>query len=128
MRRNSNNFRNMLKEFKTLRHQLSEDYVFNGEDDDYGYGDEDMMQQQDPRMNMQQRMGDEDQEGGNEDDEERAVEAQETLQHEPIIGKIRETAIEGLKKYSDNPTSKIYEFFKKVFLESDKVLTDGASK
>ena len=87
-----------------------------------------MMQQQDPRMNMQQQMGDEGQEGGNESDEEKAVEAQETLQHEPIIGKIRETAIEGLKKYSDNPTSKIYEFFKKVFLESDKVLTDGASK
>lgn len=97
MRRNSNNFRNMLKEFKTLRHQLSEDYVFNGEDDDYGYGDEDMMQQQDPRMNMQQHMGDEDQEGGNESDEEKAVEAQETLQHEPIIGKSERLQLKALR-------------------------------
>ena len=59
-----------------------------------------------------------------ESEEEKEMEAQETIKHEPIIGKIREIAIEGLKKYADNPTSKIYEFFKKVFLESDKVLTD----
>ena len=54
--------------------------------------------------------------------------AQEVIQHEPIIGKIRETAIEGLKKYADHPTSSLYEFFKKVFLESDKVLTDTNNK
>ena len=57
-----------------------------------------------------------------------AMHAQEVIQHEPIIGKIRETAIEGLKKYADHPTSSLYEFFKKVFLESDKVLTDTGNK
>ena len=61
--------------------------------------------------------------------EEQAMHAQEIIQHEPIIGKIRETAIEGLKKYSDHPTSEIYNFFKKVFLDADKVLTsDGKGK
>jgi hypothetical protein len=32
-----------------------------------------------------------------------------------------------LRKYAEDPTSSIYEFFKKVFLESDKVLTDDGS-
>jgi hypothetical protein len=49
--------------------------------------------------------------------------AQEVIKHEPIVAKIRETAIEGLKKYSDNPTSSLYEYFKSVFLDSDKLLT-----
>ena len=69
--------------------------------------------------------------GGQEEvnsEEEVAMHAQEVIQHEPIIGKIRETAIEGLKKYSEHPTSSLYEFFKKVFLESDKVLTDTGAK
>ena len=66
--------------------------------------------------------------GQGDSEEEIAMHAQEVIQHEPIIGKIRETAIEGLKKYSDHPTSSLYEFFKKVFLESDKVLTDTGGK
>lgn len=70
-------------------------------------------------------------EGGGEveSEEEKKMHAEEIVKHEPIIGKIREIAIDGLKKYANHPTSDIYEFFKKVFLESDKVLTDtGASK
>ena len=52
-----------------------------------------------------------------------AAHAQELIQHEPIVGKIREVAIEGLKKYSDNPTSELYLYFKSVFLDSDKLIT-----
>ena len=123
----------IVEELNSLKTQLSEDYLF----EDYGsmYGqpqqpqqgmqpveqsgiDPEMMQ----RMKMQQMMGDGDSE------EEIAMHAQEVIQHEPIIGKIRETAIEGLKKYADHPTSSLYEFFKKVFLESDKVLTDTGGK
>lgn len=60
--------------------------------------------------------------------EEQAMHAQEVIQHEPIVGKIRETAIEGLKKYADHPTSEIYAFFKDVFLSSDKLLTGKNGK
>lgn len=60
-----------------------------------------------------------------ESDEEKAIQAQQVIRHEPIIGKIREVAIEGLKKYSDDPTNPAYEFFKKVFLDADKVITGG---
>jgi hypothetical protein len=111
-----------------LKAQLTEDYIFNGEDGmmDDGMGDEMGAEAQpDPTMvqpQSQQMMGQGDSE------EEIAMHAQEVIKHEPIIGKIRETAIEGLKKYADHPTSSLYEFFKKVFLESDKVLTDTGNK
>ena len=126
------NFKNVLEELKTLKKQLSEDYIFNGDEGamDDGMGMEmspemGAEQQPDPSMvqpQQQQMMGQGDSE------EEIAMHAQEVIQHEPIIGKIRETAIEGLKKYADHPTSSLYEFFKKVFLESDKVLTDTGNK
>ena len=122
------NFKNVLEELKNLKVQLTEDYIFKGEDGmmDDGMGAEMGAEQQpDPSMvqsQQQQMMGQGDSE------EEIAMHAQEVIQHEPIIGKIRETAIEGLKKYADHPTSSLYEFFKKVFLESDKVLTDTGNK
>lgn len=126
------NFKNVLEELKSLKAQLTEDYIFNGEDGmmDDGMGGEmspemGAEQQPDPSMvqpQQQQMMSQGDSE------EEIAMHAQEVIQHEPIIGKIRETAIEGLKKYADHPTSSLYEFFKKVFLESDKVLTDTGNK
>ena len=122
------NFKTVLNELKSLKAQLTEDYIFNGEDGvmDDGMGQEMGMEQQpDPQMVQQQPQ----QMMGQGDSEEAiAMHAQEVIQHEPIIGKIRETAIEGLKKYADHPTSSLYEFFKKVFLESDKVLTDTGNK
>ena len=125
-------FKTILEELNSLKKQLSEDYMFNGEEgmmeDPQGMEGGEMMGQEgpDPRMvkpQQQQMMGQGDSE------EEIAMHAQEVIQHEPIIGKIRETAIEGLKKYADHPTSEIYNFFKKVFLDSDKVLTgEGKGK
>lgn len=118
--------KNILEELKTLKTQLSEDYLFGDDEgameDPQGMGEQ--MPPQDPSMMQQQSQQLKD--GGSE--EEIAMHAQEVIQHEPIIGKIRETAIEGLKKYADHPTSSLYEFFKKVFLESDKVLTDTNNK
>lgn len=120
-------FKTILGELKSLKTQLSEDYIFKGEE---GMMDDGMPQemgaeqQVDPSISQpQQQMV-----GQGDSEEEIAMHAQEVIQHEPIIGKIRETAIEGLKKYADHPTSSLYEFFKKVFLESDKVLTDTSNK
>ena len=114
-------FNTILEELNELKKQLSEDYLFNGEEMPMG-GEE--MPSDGPGMAPSAHG-----EGHGDSEEEIAMRAQEIIRHEPIIGKIRETAIEGLKKYSDNPTSKIYEFFKKVFLDADKVLVDaGDSK
>ena len=123
-------FKKLLEELKTVRGQLSEAYIFNDKD---AYADEEgeMYQGGDEQIEQDEPMQQEapqEQVGDGESAEEVAMHAQDVIQHEPIIGKIRETAIEGLKKYADNPTSSLYEFFKKVFLESDKVLTDTGSK
>lgn len=114
----------ILEELSNIKKQLSEDYMFNGEEGVMQDPNAEMgMEGEQPMMQQQQMMG----QGNSE--EEIAMHAQEVIQHEPIIGKIRETAIEGLKKYADHPTSEIYNFFKKVFLDSDKVLTgEGKGK
>lgn len=127
------NFKNVLEELKSLKAQLTEDYIFNGED---GMMDDDMGAEMSPEMGAEQqpdpsmvRPQQQQMMGQGDSEEEIAMHAQEVIQHEPIIGKIRETAIEGLKKYADHPTSEIYNFFKKVFLDSDKVLTgEGKGK
>lgn len=116
------NIKTILRELNELKKQLSEDYMFGedgvmaepqGEMGIEGEGPRPEMVQQQPQQQM----------GQGDSEEEIAMHAQEVIQHEPIIGKIRETAIEGLKKYADHPTSEIYAYFKSVFLDSDKLLT-----
>ena len=131
-----NKTKKLIEELNQLKGQLSERFIFGDEggqeqqmgghpDMQHGHPEMGGNDQPNPALvqpQQQQMMG----QGNSE--EEIAMHAQEIIQHEPIIGKIRETAIEGLKKYADHPTSAIYEFFKKVFLESDKVLTDTGNK
>ena len=119
----------IMRDMRNTSKYLSEAYIFDDEEDmreapmgdEEGYYDEE--EYGEPRGMERPSQG----EGGN-GDEEKAMHAQEIMRHEPIIGKIRETAIEGLKKYSDDPTSEIYEFFKKVFLDADKVLVNVRGK
>lgn len=121
------NFNTLLEELAVLKKQLSEDFIFNGGEEgmmDNGMGPE---QGADPSMMQQQQaMPQQMTQGDNE--EEKAMHAQEVLEHEPIITKIREIAIEGLKKYADHPTSSLYSYFKSVLLDSDKVLEGGGKK
>jgi len=121
------NFKNILNELKSLKAQLTEDYIFNGEDgmmDDGGMEQQQMQAQGQDEVNPALVQPKQSQQMGNGDSEEEiAMHAQEIIQHEPIVGKIRETAIEGLKKYADHPTSDLYAYFKDVFLSSDKLLT-----
>ena len=116
MEKRNNSFKELLREFQELDRQLSEPNMYGQEDMPMG---DDMDYEED---------GYYEDEGGHDvpegdSAEEQAMHASEVIKHEPIIGKIRETAIEGLKKYADNPTSEIYAYFKSVFLDSDKLLT-----
>jgi hypothetical protein len=116
----------LIEELNQLKGQLSERFIFGDEG-----GQEPQMggeEQPDPSLVQQNPQQQQQMMGQGDSEEEIAMHAQDFIQHEPIIGKIRETAIEGLKKYADHPTSSLYEFFKKVFLESDKVLTDTGNK
>ena len=122
MNRRDMTFKQLIREFQELDRELSDTNMYGQED--MPMGGEDMGHEEE---------GYYEDEGGHDvpegdSAEEQAMHASEVIKHEPIIGKIRETAIEGLKKYADNPTSILYEFFKKVFLESDKVLTDTGKK
>ena len=116
----------ILKDLRNTSKYLSEAYIFDDHEGAPGApGEPEMTPMDNPPMEQpqapQMQQGD--------SAEEQAMHAQDVIKHEPIIGKIRETAIEGLKKYADNPTSEIYNFFKKVFLDADKVLTsDGKGK
>ena len=117
----------LIKELNQLKGQLSERFIFGDEGgDEAQMGGNPEMEGDQPDPSLFHSHHHQEMEGDSE--EEIAMHAHEIIQHEPIIGKIRETAIEGLKKYADHPTSSIYEFFKKVFLESDKVLTDTGGK
>lgn len=123
-----NKTKKLIEELNQLKGQLSERFIFGDEPgQEQQMGGNPGMQQEQPDPALVQPQPQQQMMQGN-SEEEIAMHAQEIIQHEPIIGKIRETAIEGLKKYADHPTSAIYEFFKKVFLESDKVLTDTGGK
>ena len=118
----------ILEELNSIKKQLSEDHMFNGEEgmmeDPQGMGMEGEGEiQQQPDSQMVQPQPQQQMMGQGDSEEEIAMHAQEIIQHEPIVGRIRETAIEGLKKYADHPTSELYSYFKSVFLDSDKLLT-----
>lgn len=119
-------FNSIIEELNHLKKQLSEDYFFG--DEEGGMQDPNAMGQQMPQEDgvnpaLVQPRQSQQQMGNGDSEEEIAMHAQEIIQHEPIVGKIRETAIEGLKKYADHPTSDLYAYFKDVFLSSDKLLT-----
>lgn len=130
-------FRDMMDELKKVRRQLTEAYIFNGDEGGMPYDEGETQYDDEEGGNPMMRRRPQDdiihdhpqgEMAQGDSEEEKAMHAQEIIKHEPIIAKIRETAIEGLKKYSEDPTSSIYEFFKKVFLESDKVLVDVGGK
>ena len=119
-RYNSKFVKEVLGDLNNTSKYLSEAYIFS-EDGPDGVGSG--MPSEGPEMAPQAQGA-----PNGESEEENAMHAQEVIQHEPIIGKIRETAIDGLKKYADHPTSEIYAFFKDVFLSSDKLLTGKNAK
>lgn len=115
-------FNSIIEELNHLKKQLSEDYFFG--DEESGMQDPNAMGQQMPQQPMAMQQPQQQMMGNGDSEEEIAMHAQEIIQHEPIVGKIRETAIDGLKKYADHPTSELYTFFKDVFMSSDKLLTN----
>lgn len=116
----------MMEDLEKSSRILQEAYIFNDEEND-AMGDE---LSSDMNNEMYGEMPHEEHHPSDEGNsaEEQAMHAQEVIEHEPIVGKIREIAIDGLKKYADHPTSSLYLFMKKIFMEADKVLTDNGTK
>ena len=84
MKRKNNFVNGLLEDLNKTSRYLSEAYIFDGEGGPEG---DPTIPQQQPQVAQQ---GD--------SQEEVAMHAQEVIKHEPIIGKIRETAIEGIKE------------------------------
>ena len=121
MKRKNSYIHKVLDDLNNTMRYLNEDYIFNEGDEDQ------MMDGMEMGQDFQQQGNHMQQQDDGDNAEQKAMHVHEIIQHEPIIQKIRQTAIDGLRKYAEDPTSSIYEFFKKVFLESDKVLTDDGS-
>lgn len=44
------------------------------------------------------------------------------------INSIRKLALRGIESYADDVTNPIYDFYKKIWVECDKLITDAAKK
>ena len=118
---------NEMKELTGYMKRLNEDYFMY---DEMGGPEQEIQgpegMQMPNGMGMQQQQQEVDPKA--QEDAQKVDHANQVLQEEPIIGKIREVAIDGLKKYADQPTNPIYIFLKKTFLEVDKLLTGEGGK
>ena len=45
-----------------------------------------------------------------------------------VINNIRKLALEGIQRYAEQVTSPLYDFYKKIWAECDKLITDAAKK
>lgn len=114
MKKITSNLANELNHYKKL---LKESYVFDNndpseyeeqpyfEDDENDYDERPMRNQEETEENVPLEM----------DDNE-------------VVNKIRSLALKGIQKYSEEVTSPLYEFFKKIWAECDKLITDAAKK
>lgn len=97
MDNNGKNMRKLMEEFKGVMNVLKESYVFD--ENDYDEQPMDYNEEEDVQGC----------EGGNAEDK---------------INQIRSLSLEGLQEYSNNVDSEEYKFFKKVFLETDRICSE----
>lgn len=124
-------YKETLKEMKTLAgymKKMNEDYFMDDEMGGPVDGPEAPEQMHAPQGEAMQPQPQQEVDPKAQEDAEKINHANQVLQEEPIIGKIREVAIDGLKKYADQPTNPVYLFLKKTFLEVDKLLTGEGNK
>ena len=112
----NNSIKAILNDLNETRKYLSEAYIFNGEE---GMGGQPMPIGRDEGMPQQQ---------GN-SEEEMQMHAQEVIQHEPIVGKIRETAIERTEKIC-RPSNKrnLLVFQRRLLVERQVAYAEKVSR
>jgi hypothetical protein len=94
-----------------------------------GYFSED----EDPRMQQQMPSEDEYDEEMPQDDNEDEMDMDSNtesidLDDNQVVNQLRKLALKGIQKYSEDVTSPLYEFYKKIWAECDKLITDAAKK
>ena len=83
---------------------------------------------EEPEIGMDSQMDDEgegqEEYQGNEDENATSVD----MDDNEVVNQIRALALQGIQKYAEDVTSPLYEFFKKIWAECDKLITDAAKK
>lgn len=111
--------KNLLEDIDKTSKKLNESYILNDEDSLDELADDQLADAEDAEIES--------------DDNIETVPAEteitddNTFKQEPNISAIREAALDGLKKYSNDVDSEMYIFFKKIYLESDKILSQKSS-
>ena len=104
----SSKFINSIKEdYQKLVNMLNESYVFDSEAVDDVPTDENVPSETEPTDNPEMM--------------------QEPTQEDASmdrVAQIRKVAIDGIQEYADDITNPLYEFYKKVFSECDRVMSD----
>lgn len=103
----NNSVRETINEMRKISRLMREGYLYDEEmpQDEAPMGEEPM--EEDPRG-----------EGG-------MSTSQQISQFDERIAKIREICLDGLKEYAEDVNSAQYGFFKKTFLEADKVAEEA---
>ena len=111
--------KNLLEDIDKTSKKLNESYILNDEDSLDELADDQLADAEDSEIEP--------------DDNIEAVPAEteitddNTFKQDPNISAIREAALDGLKKYSNDVDSEMYIFFKKIYLESDKIVSQKSS-
>lgn len=111
--------KNLLEDIDKTSKKLNESYILNDEDSLDELADDQLADAEDAEIES--------------DDNIETVPAEteitddNTFKQEPNISAIREAALDGLKKYSNDVDSEMYIFFKKIYLESDKIVSQKSS-
>lgn len=104
----SSKFINSIKEdYQRLVKMLNESYVFDSEAVDDVPTDENVPSETEPTDNPEMM--------------------QEPTQEDASmdrVAQIRKVAIDGIQEYADDINNPLYEFYKRIFNECDKVMTD----
>lgn len=111
--------KNLLEDIDKTSKKLNESYILNDEDSLDELADDQLADAEDAEIES--------------DDNIETVPAEteitddNTFKQDPNISAIREAALDGLKKYSNDVDSEMYIFFKKIYLESDKIVSQKSS-
>src|SRR5574344_1614743 len=111
--------KNLLEDIDKTSKKLNESYILNDEDSLDELADDQLADAEDAEIES--------------DDNIETVPAEteitddNTFKQDPNISAIREAALDGLKKYSNDVDSEMYIFFKKIYLETDKIVSQKSS-
>ena len=107
-----NNARHILNELRNYRKAVKESYL----SEELPTNDEDFENQVPHEEDEHEMM--------NNDEEHSAID----MDDNEVVNNIRKLSLKGIQKYSEEVSNPLYEFYKKIWAECDKLITDAVKK